>query len=145
MLLGCITAFRGEVYALLENGDILSTNIKLEQRASTVTMAKIISAPVFEQVRGTYKFYLVESDGDLLLVLNRDFAKGQPVLYWVDTENRSLEAVVTLEVVPSLLITIGLSPLTPGYTPQSNPVAYTTGIISDCMIMRFKPGKRNQQ
>jgi hypothetical protein len=92
-LLVCMTAFRGEVYALLENGDILSTNIQLEQRASTVTMAKIISAPVFEQVRGTYKFYLVESDGDLLLVLNGDFAKGQPVLYRVDTENRSLEAV----------------------------------------------------
>ena len=53
MLLDCMTAFRGEVYALLENGDILSTNIQLEQRASTVTMAKIISAPVFEQVRET--------------------------------------------------------------------------------------------
>ena len=35
----------------------------------------------------------MESDGDLRVVLNGDFAKGQPVLYRVDTENRSLEAV----------------------------------------------------
>ena len=63
------------------------------QRACTITMAKIIPAPVFEQVRGSYIFYLVELDGDLLLVLNGDFAKGQPVLYRVDMENRSLEAI----------------------------------------------------
>jgi hypothetical protein len=46
------------------------------------------------------KFYLVESDGDLLLVLlggstddNRHLEEGQPLVYRVDTESRSLYAV----------------------------------------------------
>ena len=94
----CITEFHGEFYAIdediAENGDIVSTNnIQLEQRASTVNMEKIISGPEFEKIRGSYKFYLVESDGDLLLVLGGDFAEGQPVVYRVDTESRSLHAV----------------------------------------------------
>jgi hypothetical protein len=45
------------------------------------------------------KFYLVKSDGDLLLVLlggsssNRHLEEGQPLVYHVDTESRSLHAV----------------------------------------------------
>jgi hypothetical protein len=46
------------------------------------------------------KFYLVKSDGDLLLVLlgsstddNRHLEEGQPLVYRVDTESRSLHAV----------------------------------------------------
>ena len=70
-----------------------TNNIQLEQRASTVNMEKIISGPDFEKINLCHKFYLVESDGDLLLVLGREFAKGQPVVYRVDTENSSLHAV----------------------------------------------------
>jgi hypothetical protein len=45
------------------------------------------------------KFYLVKSDGDLLLVLlgsssdNRHLEEGQPLVYRVDTESRSLHAI----------------------------------------------------
>jgi hypothetical protein len=42
------------------------------------------------------KFYLVKSDGDLLLVLlggGRHLEEGQPLVYRVDTESRSLYAV----------------------------------------------------
>jgi hypothetical protein len=48
---------------------------------------------------GNDKFYLVKSDGDLLLVLlgggggNRHLEEGQPLVYRVDTESRSLHAV----------------------------------------------------
>src|SRR4051812_37184670 len=89
----CMTPFRGEVYAVQDGGDIVSTNIQVEQRASTVKMARIISGPVFEEICGVYKFYLVESEGDQLVVLGGVFAEGQPVLYRVDTEKRCLEAV----------------------------------------------------
>jgi hypothetical protein len=48
---------------------------------------------------GNDKFYLVKSDGDLLLVLlggnsgNRHLEEGQPLLYRVVTESRSLHAI----------------------------------------------------
>jgi hypothetical protein len=48
---------------------------------------------------GDDKFYLVKSDGDLLLVLlggssgNRHLEEGQSLVYRVDTESRSLHAV----------------------------------------------------
>jgi hypothetical protein len=48
---------------------------------------------------GNDKFYLVKSDGDLLLVLlggssgNRHLEEGQLLVYGVDTESRSLHAV----------------------------------------------------
>jgi hypothetical protein len=48
---------------------------------------------------GNDKFNLVESDGVLLLVLlgggndNRHLEEGQPLVYHVDTESRSLHAV----------------------------------------------------
>jgi hypothetical protein len=50
------------------------------------------------------KFYLVESDGDLLLVLldgstddNRHLEEGQPLVYRVDTESRSLHVVSNID------------------------------------------------
>ena len=89
-----MTPFCGELYVVLFSGDIVSPNIQLVQRAGgTVKMEKIITAPVFEEIRGSYRFYLVESEGDLLLVMYGVFAAGQPVVYRVDTENRSLHAV----------------------------------------------------
>jgi hypothetical protein len=48
---------------------------------------------------GNDKFYLVKSDGDLLLVLlgsnsgNMHLEEGQPLVYRVDTKSRSLHAV----------------------------------------------------
>jgi hypothetical protein len=43
---------------------------------------------------GNDKFYLVKSDGDLLLVLlGGRLEEGQPLVYCVDTESRSLHAV----------------------------------------------------
>jgi hypothetical protein len=48
---------------------------------------------------GNDKFYLVKSDGDLLLVLlggssgNRHLEEGQPLVYHVDTKSRSLHGV----------------------------------------------------
>jgi hypothetical protein len=43
---------------------------------------------------GNDNFYLVKSDGDLLLVLlGRHLEEGQPLVYRVDTESRSLHAV----------------------------------------------------
>jgi hypothetical protein len=52
---------------------------------------------------GNDKFYLVESDGDLLLVLsgggsdNRHLEEGQSLVYCVDTESRSLHAVSNID------------------------------------------------
>jgi hypothetical protein len=53
----------------------------------------------FPELGNDSKFYLVKSDGDLLLVLlggssdNRHLEEGQPLVYRVDTESRSLHAV----------------------------------------------------
>jgi hypothetical protein len=44
-------------------------DIQLEQRTRTVTMAKAIAGPTFEQVGlNLNRFYLVESEGELLFV-----------------------------------------------------------------------------
>jgi hypothetical protein len=67
----CITLFNGELYAIAVNvnefGTLVCTNnIQLEQRASTVNMKTLFSFP---ELGNDFKFYLVKSDGDLLLVL----------------------------------------------------------------------------
>ncbi|KAK1697513.1 hypothetical protein QYE76_014210 [Lolium multiflorum] len=92
--LRCITPFNGELYALavdnFENGRIVCTNVQLQQRASTVKMETLISFPEL----GHQKFYLVKSDGDLLLVLLVSVAlAGRPLVYRVDTQSRSLHPV----------------------------------------------------
>jgi hypothetical protein len=97
--LRCITPFNGELYAIAMNefGKLVCTNnVQLEQRASTVNMETLFSFP---ELGNDSKFYLVKSDGDLLLVLlggssgNRHLEEGQPLVYRVDTESRSLHAV----------------------------------------------------
>jgi hypothetical protein len=96
----CITPFNGELYAIAVNnfkfGKLVCTNnVQLDQRASIVNMETLFSFPEL----GNDKFYLVESDGDLLLVLlgggidNRHLEEGQPLVYHVDTESCSLHAV----------------------------------------------------
>jgi hypothetical protein len=91
----CITTFNGEFYVLavnnLEFGTLVCTdNVQLEQGASTVNMETLFS---FLEL-GNDKFYLVKSDGDLLLVLLGDrLDEGQILVYRVDTESRSLHAV----------------------------------------------------
>jgi len=92
--LRCLTPFNGELYALavdnLEHGRIVCTNVQLQQRASTVKMETLISFPEL----GHQKFYLVKSDGDLLLVLLVSVAlAGRPLVYRVDTQSRSLHPV----------------------------------------------------
>jgi hypothetical protein len=98
----CITPFNGELYAIAANGFgtlVCTNNVQLEQRASTVKMETLFSFP---KLGNDSKFYLVKSDGDLLLVLlggntdnnnNRYLEEGQPLVYRVDTESRSLHAV----------------------------------------------------
>jgi hypothetical protein len=74
---------------------VCTNNVQLEQRASTVNIETLFSFPEL----GNDKFYLVKSDGDLLLMLlggsigNRHLEEGQPLVYRVDTESRSLHAV----------------------------------------------------
>jgi hypothetical protein len=93
----CITPFNGELYAVasdnFEIGRIVCTNIQLQQRASTVKMETLISFPEL----GRQKFYLVKSDGDLLLVLLVSAAlAGKPLVYRVDTQSRSLHPVTNI-------------------------------------------------
>jgi hypothetical protein len=91
----CITPFNGELYAIAVNnfefGKLVCTNnVQLEQRASTVNMETLF---LFLEL-GNDKFYLVKSDGDLLLVLlGGRLEEGQPLVYPVDIEKRSLYAV----------------------------------------------------
>ncbi|KAK1670907.1 hypothetical protein QYE76_059066 [Lolium multiflorum] len=92
--LRCITPFNGELYAIavdnFESGRIVCTNVQLQQRASTVKMETLISFPQL----GNDKFYLVKSDGDLLLVLlDNMLLEDQPLVYRVDTQSRSLHPV----------------------------------------------------
>ncbi|KAK1631207.1 hypothetical protein QYE76_005522 [Lolium multiflorum] len=92
-----ITPFNGELYAVaadnFEIGRIVCTNIQLQQRASTVKMETLIS---FLEL-GRRKFYLVESDGELLLVLLVSAAlAGRPLVYRVDTQSRSLHPVTNI-------------------------------------------------
>jgi hypothetical protein len=99
--LRCITLFNGELYAIAVNNFEVETlvctnNVQLEQRASTVNMETLFSFP---ELRNDSKFYLVKSDGDLLLVLlggsigNKHLEEGQPLVYRVDTKSRSLHAI----------------------------------------------------
>ena len=69
----------------------MHNNVQLELRASTVNMDTLFSFPEL----GNNKFYLVKSDGALLLVLldNKHLEEGQSLVYRVDTESRSLHAV----------------------------------------------------
>jgi hypothetical protein len=73
---------------------VCTNNVQLEQRVSTVNMETLFSFP---ELGNDSKFYLVKSDGDLLLVLlggsigNRHLEEGQPLVYRV--ESRSLHAV----------------------------------------------------
>ncbi|KAK1610151.1 hypothetical protein QYE76_033824 [Lolium multiflorum] len=84
--LRCITTFNGELYAIVvdysEDGQLVCTNVQLEQRASTVKMGTLISFPEL----GNDKFYLVKSDGDLLLVLlDNMLLEDQPLIeFWQD-------------------------------------------------------------
>jgi hypothetical protein len=93
--LRCITLFNGELYAIAVNnfefGKLVCTNnVQLEQCTSTVNMETLFSFPEL----GNNKFYLVKSDGDLLLVLlGRHLKEGQPLVYRVHTESCSLHAV----------------------------------------------------
>jgi hypothetical protein len=98
--LRCITPFNGELYVIAMNNFefetlVCTNNVQLEKRASTVNMETLFSFPEL----GNDKFYLVKSDGDLLLVLlgdssgNRHLEEGQPLVYRVDTESRSLHVV----------------------------------------------------
>jgi hypothetical protein len=75
----------------LEFGTLVCTNnVQLEQGASNVNMETLF---LFLEL-GNDKFYLVESDGDLLLVLlGGRLDEGQTLVYHVDTESRSLHAV----------------------------------------------------
>jgi hypothetical protein len=93
--------FNGELYAIAVNNFevrtlVCTNNVQLEQRASTVNMETLFSFP---KLGNDSKFYLVKSDGDLLLVLlggsigNRHLEEGQPLVYRVDTESRSLHAI----------------------------------------------------
>jgi hypothetical protein len=66
----CITPFNGELYAIAVNNFefrrlVCTNNIQLEQSASTVNMEILF---LFPELRNE-KFYLVKSDGDLLLML----------------------------------------------------------------------------
>jgi hypothetical protein len=100
--LRCITPFNGELYAIAVNEFkrlVCTNNVQLEQRVSTVNMKVLFSFPELGNDCDS-KFYLVESDGDLLLVLlggstddNRHLEEGQPLVYHVDTESRSLHAI----------------------------------------------------
>jgi hypothetical protein len=91
----CITPFNGELYAIAVNnfefGTLVCTNnVQLEQFASTVNMETLFLFPEL----GNDKFYLVKSDGGLLLVLlSGRLEEGQTLVYRVDTESRSLHAV----------------------------------------------------
>jgi hypothetical protein len=92
----CITPFNGELYAIAVNSFdfrklVCTNNVQLEQRASTVNMETLFSFP---EIGNDSKFYLVKSDGDLLLVLlGGHLEEGQTLVYRVDTESRSLHAV----------------------------------------------------
>jgi hypothetical protein len=101
-IMRCITPFNGELYAIAVHEFrriVCTNNVQLEQHASTISMKTLLSFP---ELGNDYdsKFYLVESDGDLLLVLlggstddNRHLEGGQPLVYRVDTESRSIHAV----------------------------------------------------
>jgi hypothetical protein len=96
----CITPVNGELYAIAVNkfGTLVCTNnVQLELCASTVNMKTLFSFP---ELGNDSKFYLVKSDGDLLLVLlggstdnNSHLEEGQPLVYRMDTESRSLHAI----------------------------------------------------
>jgi hypothetical protein len=133
--LRCITPFNGELYAIAINGFgtlVCTNNVQLEQRASTVNMETLFS---FLELGNDSKFYLVKSDGDLLLVLlggstdnNRYLEEGQPwCTVWILRAALSMPSV-TLAVVPSLSIISGVSPLTPECTRQFDLAASTMWI-----------------
>ncbi|KAK1684997.1 hypothetical protein QYE76_045845 [Lolium multiflorum] len=127
--LRCITPFNGELYAVaaenFESGRIVCTNVHLQQRASTVKMETLISFPEL----GNEKFYLVKSDGDLLLVLLVNLAlAGKPLVYRVDTQSRSLHPVSNIGSNAFFVNHIGVSPSTPECTRHFDLAASTTRI-----------------
>jgi hypothetical protein len=91
----CIIMFNGEFYALAVNNFefrtlVCTNNVQLEQGASNVNMETLF---LFQEL-GNDKFYLVKSDGDLLLMLlGGRLEEDQTLVYRMDTESRSLHAV----------------------------------------------------
>jgi hypothetical protein len=131
--LRCITPFNGELYAIAVNNFefeklVCTNNVQLEQHASTVNMETLFSFPEL----GNDKFYLVKSDGDLLLVLlggGRHLEEGQPLVYHVDTESRSLYDVSNIGSRAFFVhIISGVSPSTPECTRHFDLAASTTRI-----------------
>jgi hypothetical protein len=126
----CITPFNGELYAIAVNnfefGKLVCTNnVQLEQHASTANMETLYSFPEL----GSNKFYLVKSDGDLLLVLLGDRLEEGNHWCTVWTLRVALSMpLVTLAVVPSLSIISGVSLLTPECTRHFDLAASTTQI-----------------
>jgi hypothetical protein len=141
----CITPFNGELYAIAVNnfefGKLVCTNnVQLEQRASTVNMEILFSFP---ELGNDSKFYFVKSDGDLLLVLlgggsdNRHLEEGQPLVYRMDTESRSLHAISNIGSHAFFAIISGVSPSTPECTQHFDLAASTMRIwfISESTLM----------
>ncbi|KAK1632988.1 hypothetical protein QYE76_007303 [Lolium multiflorum] len=143
--LRCITPFNGELYALavdnLEHGRIVCTNVQLQQRASTVKMETLISFPEL----GHQKFYLVKSDGDLLLVLLVSVAlAGRPLVYHVDTQSRSLHPVSNIGSNAFFVNYIRCISVDTRVYPTLGCIYYTDLGYIESTLMIQRPGRSGQ-
>ncbi|XBI32791.1 hypothetical protein VPH35_056194 [Triticum aestivum] len=95
-----LTSFAGSMYITNKYGSIISTITDVykegnqwKRSAGTISMFTTIVGPNFELAHGSNNFYLVESEGELLLVMDGRICNGMPVVYKVDTVNKVLVPV----------------------------------------------------
>uniref|UniRef100_M8C6H6 KIB1-4 beta-propeller domain-containing protein n=1 Tax=Aegilops tauschii TaxID=37682 RepID=M8C6H6_AEGTA len=95
-----LTSFAGGMYITNKYGSIISTITDVykegnqwKRSAGTISMFTTIVGPNFELAHGSNNFYLVESEGELLLVMDGRVCNGMPVVYKVDTVNKVLVPV----------------------------------------------------
>ena len=73
--------------------DVYKEGNQWKRSAGTISMFTTIVSPNFELTHGSNNFYLVESEGEFLLVMDGRVCNGMPVVYKVDTVNKVLVPV----------------------------------------------------
>ncbi|XBI22500.1 hypothetical protein VPH35_063515 [Triticum aestivum] len=98
-----LTSFAVGMYITNKYGSIISTITDVykegnqwKRSAGTISMFTTIVGPNFELAHGSNNFYHVESEGELLLVMEGRVCNGMPVVYKVDTVNKVLVPVKSI-------------------------------------------------
>ena len=92
-----MSSYASDVFVIDRYGSVFSTmsdaahgDVQMQRSAQTLKMHATIEGPVLGCWYPENRFYLVDTDGELLFVVSGPIYGGRPVVYRVDTQNRVL-------------------------------------------------------